>query len=173
MEMQYPAVQSHFLYDRVRVVSMPTSICSNCILQYLKVVYIGGSKILCPEQWKIVNCFISRHILSLIHGQRWIEEVHEIRVRGKVQVYPFFTATESQKYTKHRPRGYVRVSRRGMLVHLEVLDKENLVTLRCLRLWCIHFSHRMFKFSQELAASWTARQFPEWLTLGQREDSFT
>lgn len=73
-------------------------------------------------------------MLSLIHGQRWTEEVHEIRVRGKVQVYPFFTAAESQKYTKHRPRGYVRVSRRGMLLHLEVLDKENLVTLRCLSL---------------------------------------
>lgn len=70
-----------------------------------------------------------------------------------------FTASESQKYTNHRPGGYVRASIRRMLVHLEVPDKENLVTLQCLSLWCIHFSHRMFKFSQELAARWTARQF--------------
>lgn len=155
------------------MVSVPAFICSNCILQCLKVVYIGGSKILWPEQWKIVNSFTSKTIPSLVHGQRWIEEGHEIRVRGKVQIYPFFTASESQKYAKHRPRGYMRVSIRGMPMHLEVLDKANLVTLRCLSLWCLHFSHRMFKFSQELAARWTMRQFTEWLSLGHREESFT
>lgn len=60
----------------------------------------------------------------------WIEEVHESRVRGKVRVYQFFTGSESQKCTRYRPRGYIRASISGILVHLEVLDKENLVTLR-------------------------------------------
>lgn len=45
------------------------------------------------------NCKQSKTIVSLVHVQRWIDEVHEIRVRGKVQVYPFFTASESQNYT--------------------------------------------------------------------------
>lgn len=67
--------------------------------------------------------------MSPVRGEGWIEEVCESRVRGKVRVYQFFTGSESQKHTKYRPRGYVRASVRGMLVHLEVLDKENLVTL--------------------------------------------
>lgn len=59
----------------------------------------------------------------------WVVEVCEGRVRGKVQVYQVFTGSESQKQPKYKPRGYIRASVRGMLVHLEVLDKENLVTL--------------------------------------------
>lgn len=65
-----------------------------------------------------------------VHGEGRIEEVCEGMVRGKVQVYQFFTGSESQKHTKYRPRGHARASVRGMLVHLEVLDKENLVTLQ-------------------------------------------
>lgn len=58
-----------------------------------------------------------------------VVEVREGRVRGKVQVYQFFTGSENQKQTEYKPRGYIRAGVRGMLVHLEVLDKENLVTL--------------------------------------------
>lgn len=99
----------------VRVVSVPAFICSNCVLQYLKIVYMGGSKILHPKQWKIENRSTSQTAVFLFLMWYLLYVVLQASVQGVLALAKLHPRASANQCTQ---KGSLQCRKQVMVQHL-------------------------------------------------------